>query len=67
VNLTYHPYLWNEALPQSFDTVMLPKSVHNLIKINLNVFLGYFVFLLWVFLRFLEPNRHFGFKVDSGV
>jgi hypothetical protein len=38
VKLTYHLYLRNEALPQSFDTVMLPKRVRNLIKINLNVF-----------------------------
>jgi hypothetical protein len=67
VKLTYHAYLWNEDLPQSFDTVMLPKSVYNLIKINLSAFWCYFVFSLWVFLKFLEQNRHFGFKLDSGV
>jgi len=32
------PVFMAEALPWSFYTVMLPKSVHNLIQINLNAF-----------------------------
>jgi len=47
---------------------MLPKSVWFLLKINfnfLNGYRGYFMLLLLLLPKILEPNRHFALRVSA--
>jgi len=54
----------------SFDNltyVMLPKSVWSLLRIDFqNSIVHYGIFIL-VFRKFLEANRNFTLKIDSGI
>jgi hypothetical protein len=61
--------LWNETLLQSFNVFYVFQSVFYLLRINFYMFILFklFVFLLWVFNKFLQPHRCFTLELDSDV